>query len=92
MTSTPARRDVTTDTAQGECDMERITIREAAQILGIAEGMVRYHMRENHLPIGAALKGKGRMYHYLVYREPLMEFVKSGGIWNWLKERENENQ
>ena len=69
--------------------MERVSTKEAAKILGISEDMVRYHMRVNQLPIGAALKGKGRMYQYLIYRDLLNGFVRSGSIWQWLKEREN---
>lgn len=56
-------------------DSERITVKEAASILGMTEDYVRYQMRKGTLPIGTAVKGKGKAYRYLIFKRKLDDFV-----------------
>lgn len=56
---------------RGVHDMERVSVKEAAHILGLSEDYVRYALRRGELPIGRAIKGKGRHYIYLIYRDLL---------------------
>lgn len=56
--------------------MERVSVREAAQILGLSEDYVRYALRRGELPIGRAIKGKGRHYIYLIYKNLLEREVR----------------
>jgi len=51
--------------------MERVSVKEASQILGLSEDYIRYALRRGELPIGRAIKGKGRHYIYLIYRDLL---------------------
>ena len=54
---------------------ERITVKEAAKVLGMTEDYVRYQMRKGTLPIGTAVKGKGKGYRYLIFRRKLDDFI-----------------
>lgn len=54
---------------------ERITVREASEILGMTPDYLRYLLRKGQIPIGTAVKGKGNMYRYLIFRNKLDEFV-----------------
>jgi len=54
---------------------ERVTVREAASILGMTEDYVRYQMRRGTLPIGIAVKGKGNSFRYLIFKRKLDEFI-----------------
>lgn len=54
---------------------ERITVREASEILGMTPDYLRYLLRKGQLPIGTAVKGKGNMYRYLIFRNKLDEFI-----------------
>ena len=54
---------------------ERITVKEAAKVLGMTEDYVRYQMRKGTLPIGTAIKGKGKAYRYLIFKRKLDEFI-----------------
>ena len=54
---------------------ERITVKEAAKVLGMTEDYVRYQMRKGTLPIGTAVKGKGKGYRYLIFKRKLDEFI-----------------
>lgn len=56
--------------------MERVSVKDAARILGLSEDYVRYALRRGELPIGRAIKGKGRHYIYLIYRDLLEREVK----------------
>lgn len=51
--------------------MERVSVKEASQILGLSEDYIRYALRRGELPIGRAIKGRGKQYIYLIYRELL---------------------
>ena len=65
----------------------RISVKEAAKMMEVSEDMIRYHMQVNGLPIGIALKGKGKSYQYIIYREQVEAFISGGGIWRWVNER-----
>lgn len=56
-------------------------------MMEVSEDMIRYHMQVNSLPIGIALKGKGKSYQYIIYREQVEAFISGGGIWRWVNER-----
>lgn len=51
--------------------MERVSVRDAARLLGLSEDYVRYALLQGELPIGRAIKGKWRHYIYLIYRDLL---------------------
>lgn len=52
---------------------QRISVEEAAPILGMTPNYIRYLMRTKRLPIGEAVKNStGTGYRYLIYR-PLVE-------------------
>ena len=48
--------------------MERLTVMQAAQLLGIAPETVRYLMEKGELPIGRVIKNQ-RRNTYLIFRE-----------------------
>lgn len=54
---------------------ERVTVKEASDILGMTPDYLRYLLRKGQLPIGTAVKGKGNMYRYLIFRNKLDEFI-----------------
>jgi hypothetical protein len=56
--------------------MERVSVRDAARMLGLSEDYVRYALRRGELPIGRAIKGKGKHYIYLIYRDLLEKEVR----------------
>ena len=56
--------------------MERVSVKDAARILGLSEDYVRYALRRGELPIGRAIKGKRRHYIYLIYRELLEKEIR----------------
>lgn len=56
--------------------MERVSVKDAAQLLGLSEDYVRYALRRGELPIGRAIKGKGKHYIYLIYRDLLEKEVR----------------
>lgn len=56
--------------------MERVTVKEAARMLGLSEDYVRYALRRGELPIGRAIKGRGRQYIYLIYRDKLEKEIR----------------
>lgn len=56
--------------------MERVSVRDAARLLGLSEDYVRYALRRGELPIGRAIKGKGKHYIYLIYRDLLEKEVR----------------
>lgn len=47
---------------------ERITVQEAAKMLGVSEFTVRCRMKDGTLPIGKILNEKGARKNYLIYR------------------------
>ena len=47
--------------------MERITVKEAAELLGVSEQFVRIGMQRGQLPIGTAVKLKRWAYHISPY-------------------------
>ena len=64
-------------------EKERITTKEAADILGITPALLRFWMRRGKLKIGKAIRtgqrGSTREYTYLIYRD-LVERERTGGI------------
>ena len=54
---------------------ERVTVKEASEILGMTQDYLRFLMRKGQIPIGTAVKGKGNMYRYLIFRNKLDEFI-----------------
>lgn len=55
--------------------MERINIKEAAELLRIPAQAVRVLMKKGDLPIGFTY-GDGKKAVYVVYRERVEEFMK----------------
>ena len=56
-------------------DCERLTVKEAATVLGMTEDYIRFQMRKGTLPIGIAIKGKGNSFRYLIFKRKLDEFI-----------------
>lgn len=54
--------------------MERITIEQASEILGIPPQAVRVAMQQGKLPIGVAIKSNKRWSYYL-WREKVVAFA-----------------
>lgn len=46
--------------------MRKITVKEAAQILGMSEMFVRIGLQRGKLPIGTAIKLNGKHYTYYI--------------------------
>ena len=55
--------------------MTKITVQQAADILGVSEQFVRYGLREGTLPIGAAVKMSSRWTYYISL-EKLEQYFK----------------
>lgn len=56
--------------------MERITVTEAARMLGISPQAVRVQMQRGILPIGKVFEGiTGEKSMYLIYRERVERFM-----------------
>ena len=55
----------------------RITVREAAAILGTTPDYIHYHMRRGDLPIGHVMSsgGRGKRKTYMIYRDKVNAFV-----------------
>lgn len=55
----------------------RITVQEAAAILGTTPDYIHYHMRCGDLPIGHVMPsgGKGKRKTYMIYRDKVNAFV-----------------
>ena len=52
---------------------DRLTVEEAAPLLGMTPNFIRYQMRKGNLQeIGVAVKGTGKQYRYIIYK-PLVE-------------------
>jgi len=64
-------------------EKERISTREAAEMLGLCPALVRLYMRQGKLKIGKVMrvgaKGSNREYTYLIYRD-LVEKERTGGV------------
>ena len=61
--------------------MERVSIREAAEILNCSEQFVRIGLQRGVLPIGTAVKMTGR-YSYVIPRERLNAYLEGRDIKN----------
>lgn len=48
---------------------ERITVQEAAKLLGVSELTIRCGMQDGTLPIGRILNVKGQRKNYLIYKK-----------------------
>lgn len=58
-------------------DTQRISIKEAGQILGMGQDTVRLMMRAGVLPIGVCMKARsGKQYRCYVYKGMLEEFLR----------------
>lgn len=55
---------------------ERVSVEEAAEVLGISNQLLRLKMKDNSFdpPIGQAVKC-GTKYEYLIYRSKLMKYI-----------------
>ena len=54
--------------------MRKITVKEAAQILGTSEMFVRIGLQRGKLPIGTAIKLNGNRYTYYINPKQLAEY------------------
>lgn len=54
--------------------MNRITVHEAAEILGVSEQAVRIGIRNGSLPIGTCIKAKHR-WNYIIPQKRFEAFV-----------------
>ena len=61
--------------------MERVKIREAAELLGVSQQFIRIGMQRNQLPIGTAVKLSSRWTYYIP-RERLNAYLKGQDIKN----------
>lgn len=61
---------------KGDDDMERLTVREAANYLQITPALLRYLMDRGELKIGKVVRNKKRNT-YIIYRELIKEGVTS---------------
>ena len=59
--------------------MERITVNEAAELLGISKQAVRVLMERNVLEIGMVVDGKRK--RYLIFKEKLAQAVGKKDGW-----------
>lgn len=59
-------------------ETERISLSEAAKILGMSSQGVREHMKRNlfSIPIGYVTNPSGRKYQYHIYRNMLEKHIK----------------
>lgn len=55
--------------------LHRISVADAAQVLGMCPDSVRYMVKKGTLPIGKAMEGRGRTTYYL-YREFLEDYME----------------
>ena len=59
--------------------MERLTIRETAELLGVSEQFVRIGMQRGLLPIGTAVKLSSRWTYYIT-RERVIAYMEGRDI------------
>lgn len=59
--------------------MERVSIKEAASILGVSEQFIRVGMQRDRLPIGTAVKLSSKWTYYIP-RERLMAYMEGRDI------------
>ena len=59
--------------------MERVKIKEAAELLGISQQFIRIGMQRNQLPIGTAVK-MSSVWTYYISRERLDAYLKGQDI------------
>ena len=64
-----------------EGSVERVKIREAAELLGVSQQFIRIGMQRNQLPIGTAVKLSSRWTYYIP-RERLNAYLKGQDIKN----------
>ncbi|MBP3825222.1 MAG: helix-turn-helix domain-containing protein [Butyrivibrio sp.] len=55
--------------------LHRISVADAAKVLGMCPDSVRYMVKKGTLPIGKAMEGRGRTTYYL-YREFLEDYME----------------
>lgn len=56
---------------------KRVSVKEAAEILGIHPNLVREGMRQGTLPIGSVIENE-KNYSYLIYEEKIRRFLHGG--------------
>lgn len=57
---------------------QRVSIAEAAELLGLSQPCIRERMRRGCLPIGYAIspqKKGGKKWEFIIYRQMLLTFV-----------------
>lgn len=61
--------------------MERVKIKEAAELLGVSQQFIRIGMQRNQLPIGTAVK-MSSVWTYYVSRDRLNAYLEGKDIKN----------
>lgn len=59
----------------------RVTVKDAAQRMGVSEQFVRIGLQTERLPIGSAVK-MSSVWTYLIFAEKLEAYMKGDGIKN----------
>lgn len=63
---------------------QKVSVEEAALLLGISPNNIRYSMRKNELPIGSVRKSRsGKSFRYDIYKSLVLKYV---GLNEWPKE------
>lgn len=57
---------------------ERLTVEEAAVILGATPAYVREAMKQNQLPIGIACRMPGGRWSFKIYKKKLWRYLEYG--------------
>lgn len=60
----------------------KVTIKQAAEELGVSQQYVRIAMQRGLLPIGITQKLTGKRYSYLIVRGQLDEYLRKEGMKN----------
>ena len=55
--------------------MKRITVKDAARLMGVSEMFVRIGLQRGRLPIGTAMKMNGDRYTYYINRKQFKEYT-----------------
>ena len=53
----------------------KITIAEAAKLMGVSQQFIRIGLQQGLFPFGCALKMSGGRYTYLIIRNKLLEYM-----------------
>lgn len=55
--------------------MKRITVKDAARLMGVSEMFVRIGLQRGRLPIGTAMKMNGNRYTYYINPKQFEEYT-----------------